>query len=197
MRSLVLGPVRSGKSARAASLARSCGKSVIFAATAAVDPADEEMAERVARHRADRPASWRVVETAAPAGPSLVALLREAGPHECVIIDALGTWIAAIMFDLERATADGSVTNPAALERAGNELADAVAAARADVVIVAEEVGWGVVPASAQGRVFRDTLGRLVQRIARVVDRVELVVAGYAVDLRAIGHPLEGETREL
>lgn len=192
MTSLVLGPVRSGKSARAASLARSCGKSVIFAATAAVDPADEEMVARVARHRNDRPASWRVVETAAPGGPSLVALLRDAEPHECVVVDALGTWVAAIMLDLERATVEGSLIDVAALERAADELAAAVAAARADVVLVAEEVGWGVVPTSAQGRVFRDALGRLVQRIARVVGRVELVVAGYAVDLRAIGHPIEG-----
>ncbi|MBV8750000.1 MAG: bifunctional adenosylcobinamide kinase/adenosylcobinamide-phosphate guanylyltransferase, partial [Candidatus Eremiobacteraeota bacterium] len=73
----------------------------------------------------------------------------------------------------------------------GTALADALARTRADAIVVAEETGWGVVPATPLGRVFRDALGRLNQRIAAHADRVELVVAGYAVDLRAIGRPVE------
>ena len=72
MLTLILGPVRSGKSARAAALAQVTGKRVVLVATAAVDPADAEMRDRVERHRRDRPASWGVVETAQLGSPSLV-----------------------------------------------------------------------------------------------------------------------------
>jgi adenosylcobinamide kinase/adenosylcobinamide-phosphate guanylyltransferase len=61
------------------------------------------------------------------------------------------------------------------------------------VVLVGEETGWGVVPPSVLGRAFRDALGRLVRRLAARADRVELIVAGYAVDLRALGTPVEDE----
>ena len=80
--------------------------------------------------------------------------------------------------------------------RAGEdwELAAALTSAQADVIVVAEETGWGLVPPSVLGRVFRDTLGRLTQRLAASADRVELVVAGFAVDLRGIGMPI-GDVR--
>jgi adenosylcobinamide kinase/adenosylcobinamide-phosphate guanylyltransferase len=60
----------------------------------------------------------------------------------------------------------------------------------ANVVIVAEETGWGLVPTTAQGRLFRDALGRLIQRVGRQADRIELVVAGYALDVRQLGVPV-------
>lgn len=193
MISLILGPVRSGKSTRANALARATGKHVIFAATADVDPADAEMTARVARHRTERPASWEVIETALPDRPGLPALLRAAPPECCVLVDALGTWLGALIQRLGAAAERDAVATLAALDAAGEELAGALWATRAEVVLVAEETGWGLVPTSVLGRVFSDALGRLIRRLAARADRVELVVAGYAVDLRALGTPVENQ----
>jgi adenosylcobinamide kinase / adenosylcobinamide-phosphate guanylyltransferase len=191
MLTLVLGPVRAGKSARAAALAGATGKRVVFAATAALDPADAEMRERVERHRRERPPSWAVVETATTAAPSLAALLRETGDDSVVLIDALGTWLAAQLLEVEDVAECDAVAALDALDAQGAELAEALAGARADVVVVVEEAGWGVVPPTPLGRIFRDALGRLTQTLARRADRVELVVAGYALDVRALGTPID------
>ncbi len=126
-----------------------------------------------------------------PTGPALPALLRAAPPDACVLVDALGTWLGALVQRLGPAAERDAVATLAALDAAGEELEAALAATRADVVLVGEETGWGVVPASPLGRVFRDALGRLVARLAARADRVELVVAGYAVDLRALGTRVE------
>lgn len=189
MITLVLGPVRSGKSARAAELARASGRPVIAALTAAIDPNDAEMVARVERHRRDRPREWTVVETA-HAMP-LPQLLRDAAAGSCVLVDALGTWLAEPLVDCDERDA------PAILERYAAELESALEAATADVILVAEETGWGVVPASALGRAFRDALGRLARRLAARAGRVELVVAGYALDLRRIGSPVEASGRSV
>jgi adenosylcobinamide kinase/adenosylcobinamide-phosphate guanylyltransferase len=187
---LVLGPVRSGKSARAAALARATGEPVTVAATAALDPDDAEMRERVARHRRDRPADWTVVETADPRGPTLTMLLREAAAGSCLLVDSLGTWIAALLFEWREWAERDAVATLDALDARGAELVAALRETRATAIVVAEETGWGVVPVSAVGRLFRDALGRLVQRIGADAERVELVVAGYALDLRALGEPV-------
>jgi adenosylcobinamide kinase / adenosylcobinamide-phosphate guanylyltransferase len=190
MTTLILGPVRSGKSARAQALAEASGKRVIFAATAIDDPDDEEMRERIARHRRERPAAWTTVETAGPRGVALESVLREAPPDACVLVDALGTWLAGHLLAWPDFTERDAVAAAAALDARGAALAQALAASPADAIVVAEETGWGVVPPSPLGRVFRDVLGRLSQRIAAQADRVELVVAGFAVDLAAIGRPV-------
>ena len=191
MLTLILGPVRSGKSARAAALAQATRKRVVLAATAAVDPADAEMRERVERHRRDRPASWAVVETALPTSPSLVALLHHATDGMCVIVDSLGTWLAAQLLTLEDLAQRDPVAASDALDAQGTALANALAITVAHAIVVAEETGWGVVPPTPVGRIFRDSLGRLNQTLARRADRVELVVAGYAVDLRGAGTPVD------
>ena len=80
-------------------LARATGEPVIVAATAAVDPDDVEMRERIHRHRRDRPTDWTVVETAGSQGPSLATLLRDASAGTYVLVDALGTWIAAQLLE--------------------------------------------------------------------------------------------------
>lgn len=190
MLTLILGPVRAGKSTRAAALAQATGKRVVLAATAAIDPADDEMRERVERHRRDRPASWTLVETANPESPSLVALLHHAGDDTCVLIDALGTWLAALLLKSEDLAERDPVAALAALDAEGTALARALTITPAHAIVVAEETGWGVVPPSPLGRIFRDALGRLTQTLALRADRVELVVAGYAVDLRAVGTPV-------
>jgi adenosylcobinamide kinase/adenosylcobinamide-phosphate guanylyltransferase len=190
MITLVLGPVRAGKSARATALARSSRKQVLFVATAALDPDDAEMRERVARHRRDRPPSWTVVETAVEGGPSLPSLLDDADGQRLIVIDALGTWIAAQLHAWESWAERDIAATLDALDAEGVALVEALQRARADVVVVAEETGWGLVPSTPLGRLFRDALGRLTQRVALIAERVELVVAGYAIDLRALGTPV-------
>ena len=185
---LILGPVRSGKSARAAALAQATRRRVIVAATAAADPSDPEWCARIERHRRDRPPVWDVVETANPQGPELATLLREAPSDACILVDALGTWLAQELIAWDDAAVDVSA---AALETRCAELVAALRDAAATTIVVAEETGWGVVPVSPLGRLFRDSLGRLVQCIAANADRVELVVAGFAIDLRTVGTPIE------
>ncbi len=189
--SVILGPVRAGKTARAAALATASGKRVVLAVTAAVDPHDAEMRDRVERHRRDRPPHWTVVETAALGGPTLLDVLGDAGDDECVVIDALGTWIAAQLVSREPDAERDPVAVLDELDAHGAALADALARTRAEAIVIAEETGWGVVPPSALGRIFRDALGRLTRAVARRADRVELVVAGYAVDLSALGVPVD------
>ena len=145
---------------------------------------------RVERHRRDRPPAWTVVETADRASPSLVALLHHATDDMCVLIDALGTWLAAQLLEMEDLAQRDPVAAGDALDAQGAALADALAITTAHAIVVAEEAGWGVVPATPLGRVFRDVLGRLTRRIAQRADRVELIVAGYR-DLRAIGTPVD------
>lgn len=191
MITVILGPVRAGKTARAAALANVSGKRVVLAATAALDSNDAEMRDRVQRHRRDRPRQWIVVETAALGGPTLHDVLRDAADDECVVIDALGTWIAAELISREADAERDPVAVLDVLDAQGAALAGALAGTRADAIVIAEETGWGVVPPSALGRIFRDALGRLTRAVAERADRVELIVAGYAVDLRALGVPVD------
>jgi adenosylcobinamide kinase/adenosylcobinamide-phosphate guanylyltransferase len=188
---LVTGPVRSGKSRFALELARERSVDPIYVATAQIDPADGEMMDRVARHRAERGA-MRSIETDESRGPRLTEVLRDACAGEVLVVDSLGTWLSSLLVAysedaLRRAAADDLRAADRSLEREADALVAALAATAADVVIVAEETGWGVVPAFALGRAFRDHLGRLTARLASSADHAYLVVAGYAVDLRAIG----------
>ncbi len=158
MITLVLGGARSGKSAYAEALAGPA-LPVTYCATLAVGD-DEDLAARVAAHRARRPASWRTREC----GSDLPAVL--AALDGTVLVDSLGPWVAAVG------------PEPAA------DLVAALVARAGDSVVVSEEVGLGVHPASAAGRTFRDDLGALNQAVAAVADRVVLVVAGCALDLK-------------
>jgi len=160
---LVLGGARSGKSEVAESLVQDLAPEgpVTVLATAAVDDAD--MAARVAIHRTRRPPSWATVET----GAHLVeALGSTAG---AVLIDALGTWVAS--------------APEMAVDAQG--LCAALIARTGDTVVVSDEVGLGVHPASEAGRRFRDALGVVNRQVAAVADRVLLVVAGRTLSLDA------------
>jgi adenosylcobinamide kinase/adenosylcobinamide-phosphate guanylyltransferase len=172
-RTLIIGGARSGKSMEAERLL-SAHPSVTYLATAPPRPDDPEWADRVKRHRDRRPRTWRTVET-----QDLAGALRTAGPGEALLIDCLALWTTALLddagawepdIDLDAvhdridAAVDGVV---AALERTS-----------ARVVLVTNEVGAGVVPTSASGRLFRDTLGRVNRRIAAACDEVLEVMAG-------------------
>jgi adenosylcobinamide kinase/adenosylcobinamide-phosphate guanylyltransferase len=177
-RTLVLGGARSGKSAEAERrLAAFPG--VVYVATGGTRPDDADWADRVALHRERRPASWRTEETC-----DLVPLLEDPqGPP--LLIDCLSLWLTDVM-DKAGAWDDSAWRRGAAREVAARtaELAAAWRATRRTVVAVSNEVGSGVVPATASGRRFRDELGRLNTAIATQSEHVLLVVAGQALPLR-------------
>lgn len=177
MRTLVLGGIRSGKSrwaeeAIAASLPP--GQPVRYLAPAVAGQADAAWADRVAQHRDRRPAHWSTVET-----DDVPAQLRQS-PGTPTLIDDLGGWLAGTL-DRNNAWEDGSVAAPI------DQMLGAVSAFGSTLVLVSPEVGLTVVPATASGRRFADELGSLNQRVAAVCDRVVLVVAGQAVQLKPPG----------
>ncbi len=182
---LILGGARSGKSALAERLAAASGLAVTVIATA--EAGDAEMAERIRRHRADRPAAWRTVETPLALA---AALRREAAAGHCVIVDCLTLWLTNLLAGAERLPPAASAD---ALPRFRDER-DALLAALPElpgrVLLVANEVGLGLVPENALGRLFRDEAGRLNQAVAARCDRVTLVAAGLPLVLK--GAALEG-----
>jgi adenosylcobinamide kinase / adenosylcobinamide-phosphate guanylyltransferase len=175
-RILVTGGVRSGKSAYAE---RSLGDqaAVTYLAPGPIpDPiADPDWAKRIEAHRERRPAHWTTVETADVAGALRVA-------DEPVLLDCLGTWLTRLIDDLrgwERPRADWAADWRAATDI----LVDTWRAFPYDAVAVTNEVGWGVVPAHASGRLFADLLGRVNQEMADASDEVVLMVAGRPLRL--------------
>ena len=166
---LVLGGVRSGKSARAEQLIAGSGALVRYVATAPRPDGDPDLAARVAAHRDRRPASWSTVET-----QDLRAVLAEGSVP--TLIDDLGGWLAARL--------DGAGwETPENVQPDLDGLVAAAAAFPGELVIVSPEVGLSVVPATHAGRVFQDLLGGLNARLAAIADRSELVVAGIPVAL--------------
>jgi adenosylcobinamide kinase/adenosylcobinamide-phosphate guanylyltransferase len=179
---IVMGPTRSGKSEWAETLAHRSGQAVVYVATSAVDPEDWEWQARLERHRQRRPGAWRLWEV--PVGLSAAILAGQV--TDCLLVDSLGTWLAN---ELGQDDAQWQET-----------VADLIASVQqtaATVIFVAEETGWGVVPAYPAGRQFRDRLGDLTRQLGAVADVVYLVVAGYAVDLRQVGiavDPMEAKS---
>jgi adenosylcobinamide kinase/adenosylcobinamide-phosphate guanylyltransferase len=187
----ITGPVRSGKSRFAERLARERGGEVLYVATARVDRSDPEWAARLAHHASRRPAEWRLIETAAPGAPALAALARRATEAQTLLVDSLGTWLADRMsVRLERA-GEAAALDTEALQAEIDEVVDALAGGPAHALVVGEEVGWGLVPPYASGRVFRDVLGRAQQRLAAHSVAAYLVVAGFALDIRSQGKPVD------
>lgn len=172
---LVLGGVRSGKSRLAERIAARFDRVVYVAPGPVPDARDPEWAARVAAHKAQRPGSWTTVETAD------VPMAIRSADAPCVLVDCLGTWVTRVLDDA--AAWDDRPRAERELARATTELTDAVATTNATVVLVSNEVGLGVVPAHASGRLFRDGLGRLNQAVAATADQVLLVVAGRVLDL--------------
>lgn len=168
---LILGGARSGKSALALRRALASGKPVVFIATAT--QSDEEMRERIVRHRGERPAHWRTIE----APVSLATALREAPGESFVIVDCLTLWLANVLFPQHTVDESGFSRQREALLRA---LADVAC----DGVIVSNEVGLSIVPDNAAARCFRDEQGRLNQQIAALCQRVTFVAAGLPLTLK-------------
>ncbi|MFI5611758.1 bifunctional adenosylcobinamide kinase/adenosylcobinamide-phosphate guanylyltransferase [Amycolatopsis sp. NPDC051903] len=171
---LVLGGVRSGKSRHAERLVAHHSHLVYLAPGLPPGDDDPEWAARVAAHQARRPAHWTTVETT-----DLATVLRSATSP--LLIDCLGTWLSRVLDEV------GAWSGKAGWERRlDDRLEDFLAAwtqARVPVVAVSNEVGSGVVPATSSGRLFRDVLGALNNRVSAESDRSLLVVAGRVLEL--------------
>lgn len=171
---LVLGGARSGKSQHAERLMADYSQVCYIATGLSPDGSDPEWAERVALHRARRPAHWYTVQTL-----DLATALAEA--RSPVLIDCLATWLARIL-DEAGAWDDVRGWQRHVEERIG-ALFDAWQSAPVPIVAVSNEVGSGVVPATHAGRTFRDALGSLNSRLADASESVRFVVAGQAIEL--------------
>ncbi len=181
---LVLGGIRSGKSAYGEQLAAELGedRTVIYVATGTVT--DDEMAERVRRHRERRPAEWQTVE--APLNP--VGALRESGIQDgsapVLLLDSLDGWVSNLLIEHEG-------MSPGELEArtvgAVRRFASYVGEIDADAVVVSSEVGHSLVATSSLGRQFQDLLGTVNQATAADAEAVTLVVAGIPVRVKPQG----------
>lgn len=165
---LVLGGARSGKSRYAQARMERMGGTFAFIATAQAH--DAEMEERIARHRADRDSRWITIEAPVDLASAIAAAARKA---DAVLVDCLTLWLSNLLLagkDIRSASA--------ALE-------EAIIASPLPVVLVANEVGLGIVPDNALARRFRDEAGWLNQKLARLCDEVALVTAGLPIVLKS------------
>lgn len=174
-RILVTGPTRSGKSEWAEQLALQEGSPVIYVATAQAIPTDREWQTRIETHRQRRPANWQTWEVP----EHLADAIATSPPAHCLLVDSLGTWLANCLEEEDTLWHNRVQTLLTTLATTSNQ-----------VILVAEETGWGVVPAYPLGRVFRDRLGQLTREIGAIADHTYLVVAGFAVDLTQVGTPV-------
>lgn len=168
MHELILGGARSGKSAYAETQAVSSGLAVTYIATA--EAADAEMAERIAHHRQQRPSHWLLVEEPL----ALAQVLSEhAATDRCLIVDCLTLWLSNLL-----------AADETRLQHELDALYKVLPKLPGRVLLVSNEVGWGIVPDNALARHFRDEAGRLHQRLAAQCERVTLVAAGLPLQLK-------------
>lgn len=172
---LICGPAGGGKSRWAEHLAAVSGRRVVYLATGPLLPEDADWQRRLERHRRRRPESWSCREVGADLAMSLKALTTS----EIALIDSLGTWVAAWLD-----------TETQEWERHCLDLQEALHHCQAPVLLVCEEVGWGVVPSSAAGGRFRQRLAELEQRLMADAGAAWLVLAGRAIDLLRLSLPV-------
>jgi adenosyl cobinamide kinase/adenosyl cobinamide phosphate guanylyltransferase len=163
----VTGGARSGKSGLALRMAAAAGTAVAMIATA--EARDAEMADRIAAHRRERPASWRTVEEPL----DLAGAIRGLANDEFAIVDCLSLWVSNLLGNAE----------PAAIEQLAAEAAALAAAHGGGCVAVSNEVGMGIVPANALARSYRDALGRVNAIWADAADEALLAVSGRVLRL--------------
>lgn len=167
---LVLGGARSGKSALALKLGKRWSGPVTFVATA--EAHDEEMRQRVERHRRERPSEWGLVEEPRDLAP--LPVWRQDG---LVIVDCLTLWVSNLL---------GSAHDDETIIAAGRQLAELACKRPAPVIVISNEVGLGVVPATKLGRQFRDLLGAVNRDFAARAGSTLFVVAGQPLRLEPV-----------
>lgn len=163
---LVTGGARSGKSALAERLAQSCGNKVIYIATS--EPFDDEMQSRIDRHRARRDADWRTVD----APLELPDMLVQTDGDAPRLVDCLTMWLNNLIYH-NRDVGDEM-----------NRLIKVISEQQADLVMVTNEIGSGLVPQTAEARKFRDLAGELNQMVAQAASQVYLSVSGIPVKIK-------------
>ena len=168
---LVSGPARSGKSRWAEHLLNN-HPVVTYVATSADRPGDDDWQKRLEAHRQRRPGHWTLAES----GGALVEVIEALAPGQSVLIEALGGFVAHHL-DLDETT----------WSLLCERLITSIRSSRCTLVLVIEETGWGVVPPTRIGGLFRDRLGALAQQLDRVADAAWLVLQGRALDLHALG----------
>lgn len=187
---VITGGARSGKSAIAAELARErecTGSSVCYAVFGRPD-IDAEFAERIERHRAERPAAWRTIEAA-----DARSWLDSVSDGELLVLDCLGTLVGLAMEESYHALGDTVLGDadanalPSGFEASVTALIEGVVGGilerAGDTIVVTNEVGDGIVPGYASGRLFRDELGRANRRLVSAADAAYLCVAGRVIEL--------------
>ncbi|MCW2757735.1 MAG: cobU [Nocardioidaceae bacterium] len=175
MKVLVTGGARSGKSTHAEQLVAMHARVTYVATGTPPDGADPDWQARVAAHQARRPDHWTTLETRDLA----LAVTESPG---AVLLDSLGSWLTALVDDVqgwERPRDEVA----SSLEHRCAAFVEALEDTDGEFVVVTEEVGLGIIPETASGRLFRDLLGTLNQRVAAVCDEVHLVVAGRVLTL--------------
>lgn len=177
---LVLGPARSGKSRWAEHLAAISGQPVVVVATGPSRPADQAWQQRLERHRQRRPAHWTTLET--PEAEHLVPALQGLASDQLALVDSVGTWVASAL-DLEEP----------AWQELCHTLLGALVSLRCGLILVSEQTGWGVVPPTAIGGLFRDRLGMIERQLVERASSSWLVVAGRAISLSAISHAIPAD----
>ena len=165
---LITGPARSGKSRWAEHRASLCGLQVHYFATGPQLPDDPAWQERLRQHRLRRPPSWRCLEV----GHGLAGALDNLGPNDVALVDSLGTWVSGAL-----------ALETGAWHQHCQLLLGSLGRCSARVLMVSEQTGWGVVPATPLGGLFRDRLGRLEEQLSHGCEHLWLVVAGRALDL--------------
>jgi len=190
---VILGGARSGKSAFAERLAANSGRSVAFIATATAG--DDEMRERIARHRASRPKGWHTLEEPLDLAR---AVHRAVELADVLLLDCVTLWLGNVLLresgrrekdeeaEVEFHTTGGLFDEVALKEIEALLSAVKLLGPNKTLIVVTNEVGLGIVPAYPLGRLYRDTLGYVNQRLAQAADRVYLMVAGMAVDIKRL-----------
>lgn len=177
---LIVGPARSGKSRLAEQLAASHGPRVVYLAT--LEPLDDEMRRRVSDHRAARPSEWQTIEEPL----RVVERLQELPDDiDACLLDCMTLWVSNLIFSCP------DDTDPAAVRPVVRDAVEALLAhqraSSVPLVIVSNEVGAGIVPEYALGRLYRDLLGEANQLLGLAADRLYATVAGHYIELKALG----------
>ncbi|MBE9047347.1 bifunctional adenosylcobinamide kinase/adenosylcobinamide-phosphate guanylyltransferase [Pleurocapsales cyanobacterium LEGE 10410] len=172
---LVTGASSSGKSEFAEVLAAKTNKSVVYLATAQVDDRDREWQEKIIKHQQRRPSDWQTLAIST----ELSSYIKQAELSQCLLIDSIGTWVTNFL-DL----------NSDEWEQMQDWFLSSLQKTKAEIIIVGEETGWGVVPAYPLGRLFRDRLGNLSRHIGNLADATYLVAGGHVLNLSVLGEPL-------
>ncbi len=171
---LILGGARSGKSSYAQQLASGIGQRILFCATA--EPLDDEMLERIERHKKSRPGGWETLEVRSGVGRALTGLTSG---YDAVIIDCITLLVSNCLHP-----GDKSASAETAVLEEINNLIEFMGQKRSNYFLVSNEVGGGLVPDNILGRAYRDLLGKANQLLAKAADEVYLMVAGIAIKVK-------------